>query len=160
MFRTIFNYMDRRIYINEHNEYKEINSSSPKYVIYSGHDSTCGAIDVFLKAEFNISYDNPEYTTSQYFELWENNNKYYIKYLVNQKEKSFYEYDEFREKITSKLFPQDEIEEICNGKERINLIIKRENIFKKLFLVVISIGLVTFLLLISLLLLEKKRKQF
>ena len=159
MFRTIFNYMDRRIYINEHNEYKEINSSSPKYVIYSGHDSTCGAVDVFLKAEFNIPYDNPEYTTSQYFELWEKDNKYYIKYLVNQEEKGFYEYDEFKEKITGKLFPQDEIEEICNGKERSN-IIKRDNIFKKIFLIVISITIVTLLLLISLLILEKKRKQF
>ena len=61
--------MDRRIYINEHNDFKDINSSSPKYVIYSGHDSTVGAIDVFLKDVFNISYENPEYTTSQYFEL-------------------------------------------------------------------------------------------
>jgi hypothetical protein len=80
IFRTIFNYMDRRIYINEHIEYKDINSSSPKYVIYSGHDSTCAAMDVFLKAEHNISYDKPEYTYSQYFELWEIDNKYFIRY--------------------------------------------------------------------------------
>ena len=157
IFRTIFNYMDRRIYINEHIEYKDINSSSPKYVIYSGHDSTCAAMDVFLKAEHNISYDKPEYTYSQYFELWEIDNKYYIKYLVNQKEKGFYEYESFKKKTSEKLLPQDEVEEICYGEK--NIIIKKENIFKKIFLILIAIGIVAILLIISLIILEKKRKN-
>ena len=155
MFRSIFNYMERRIYLNEHNNYNCINSSSPKYVIYSGHDSTVGAVDVFLNAEFNITYENPEYTTSQYFELWEIGNEYYIKYLVNQKEKAKYKYDDFKKMIKDKTFLQDEVEEICFGNKKI----EKENIFKTIFFIILSMAIVAFLLLISLLILEKKRKQ-
>ena len=160
IFRTIFNYMDRRIYIND-NHLKNTNSSSPKYVIYSGHDSTVGAIDVFLKDVYYIPYENPEYTTSQYFELWEIDNKYYIKYLVNQKERAFFEYDYFKNNTMEKLFSQDEVEEICLGSEPDkNHIIEQEDIFKKIFFIVLSIGIVAFLLLISLIILEKKRKPY
>ena len=155
MFRSIFNYMERRIYLNEHNNYNSINSSSPKYVIYSGHDSTVGAVDVFLNAEFNITYENPEYTTSQYFELWEIGNEYYIKYLVNQKEKAKFKYDDFKKMIKDKTFIQDEVEEICFGNKKI----EKENIFKTIFFIILSMAIVAFLLLISLLILEKKRKQ-
>ena len=157
IFRTIFNYMDRRIYINEHNDFKDINSSSPKYVIYSGHDSTLGAIDVFLKDVHNIPYENPEYTTSQYFELWEINKKYYIKYLHNQKEKARYEYDIFKNKTMEKLFSQDKVEEICLGPKK--RILEEEDIFKKIFFIVVSIAIVAFLLLIALLILDKKRNK-
>ena len=159
MFRSIFDYMDKRIYLNEQNIYDSINTSSPKYVIYSGHDSTVGAVDVFLKAEFNISYENPEYTTSQYFELWKNNddNNYYIIYLVNQKEKAIYKFEEFKKMIFDAILPQDKVEYICLGKN--DRIIKKENILRKIFFIIISIAIVCFLLLISLLILEKKRKQ-
>ena len=152
MFRTIFNYMDRRIYINENNNYNNLNSSSPKYVIYSGHDSTVGAVDVFLNAEYNIPYENPEYTTSLFFELWEIDNKYYIKYLVNHKEKGMYEYNYFKQNTISKLFTQNEVEEICLEKSD-----KKETIFKKICFILISIALVCLLLLIVLFLLYKKR---
>ena len=155
MFRSIFNYMDRRIYINEHNDSKEINSSSPKFVIYSGHDSTVGAVDVFLKNEFNISYENPEYTTSQIFELWQIDNEYHIRYLYNQKEKAIYKYNDFKMKTLDKLLSQNQVEEECFGNNRI---IEKENIFKRIFLIIIGIAIVLFLLLISLILLEKKRK--
>lgn len=157
MFRTIFNYMDRRIYINEHSELNDLNTSSPKYVIYSGHDSTVGAVDVFMNAEYKIPYENPEYTTSLFFELWEIDNKYYIKYLVNLKEKAFYEYDYFKQNTMDRLFEQNEVEEICLG-ERNDKTIKKETIFKTIFFVVISIAIVCFLLLLVLLILYKKKR--
>ena len=159
MFRSIFNYMERRIYLNEHDSYDSINSSSPKYVIYSGHDSTVGAVDVFLEAEFNITPDDPEYTTSQYFELWRNETGYYIKYLINQREKATYKFEEFKKMINEKTFSKEEVEEICLGKKEEK--IKEENIFKKIFFIILSIGIVFLLLLIVLIILEiKKRKLY
>ena len=160
IFRTIFNYMDRRIYINEHNNFKDINSSSPKYVIYSGHDSTLGAMDVFLKDVFNISYNNSEYTASQYFELWEIDKKYYIKYLINQKENEnyIYEYDIFKKKTSENLFSQDKVEEICLGPSN-KRAIKEDNIFKLILFISCPIAIVVFLLLILLIIIDKKRKK-
>ena len=165
MFRSVFDYMDKRIYINENDNSDKIDKSAPKYVIYSGHDSTVGGVDVFLKAEFNISYENPEYTTSQYFELWENGpNNYTIIYLVNQEIKATFQYNEFKKNILNKIIPQDEIEKICsieNNNEYDNVkIIKKQNIFKKIFFIVVSIGIVSLLLIFSLLILDNKRKQY
>ena len=66
-------------------------------------------IDVFLKAEFNIEYDNPEYTNSQLLELWHNKSGFFVKYLYNQKEKAVYELNNFKEKVNQKLLPESEI---------------------------------------------------
>ena len=159
VFRTIFNYMERRMYINEHSDLKDINSSSPKYVIYSGHDSTLGSIDVFLKDVFNISYSNSEYTASQYFELWEINNKYYIKYLLNQKEIANSSYDIFKKKTLENLFPQEEVEEICLGSSNKKAKKEKNNIFKLILFITVPIAIIIFLLLILLIIIEKKREK-
>ena len=153
VFRTIFNYMDRRIKLFEENNPDKIDPSSPKFVIYSGHDSTVAGIDVFLKSVFGIEYDNPQYTTSQLIELWHNKSGYYVKYLYNQKEKGTYKLNDFKEKINKNILPEDEINEIC----RVKIIssIKKENIFKKVFIIIIGMVIISFALLISVTILKK-----
>ena len=153
MFTTIFNYMDRRIKLNEKNNTNKLDPSSPKFVIYSGHDSTVSAMDVFLKAEFNIEYENPVYTTSQLFELWQNKSGYFVKYLYNQKEKAVYELNDFKEKINKKILSENEVNEIC----RVKIIssIKKENIFKKVFIIIIGMVIISFALLVSVTILKK-----
>ena len=157
IFRTIFNYMDRRIKLfNESNEDK-IDPSSPKFVIYSGHDSTMAGIDVFLKAEFNIQYENPEYTNSQLFELWHNKSGFFVKYLYNQKEKAVYELNDFKERINKKILPESEINEICGmNSEKIKINdIEKESIYKKVFITIIGIIIISIALLISVIILKK-----
>ena len=153
VFRTIFNYMDRRIKLFEENSPDKIDPSSPKFVIYSGHDSTVAGIDVFLKSVFGIEYDNPQYTTSQLIELWHNKSGYYVKYLYNQKEKGTYKLNDFKEKINKNILPEDEINEIC----RVKIIssIKKENIFKKVFIIIIGMVIISFALLVSVTILKK-----
>ena len=153
VFRTIFNYMDRRIKLFEENNPDKIEPSSPKFVIYSGHDSTVAGIDVFLKSVFGIEYDNPQYTTSQLIELWHNKSGYYVKYLYNQKEKGTYKLNDFKEKINKNILPEDEINEIC----RVKIIssIKKENIFKKVFIIIIGMVIISFALLVSVTILKK-----
>jgi len=153
VFRTIFNYMDRRIKLFEENNPDKIDPSSPKFVIYSGHDSTVAGIDVFLKSVFGIEYDNPQYTTSQLIELWHNKSGYYVKYLYNQKEKGTYKLNDFKEKINKNILPEDEINEIC----RVKIIssIKKENIFKKVFIIIIGMVIISFALLVSVTILKK-----
>ena len=153
VFRTIFNYMDRRIKLFEENNPDKIDPSSPKFVIYSGHDSTVAGIDVFIKSVFGIEYDNPQYTTSQLIELWHNKSGYYVKYLYNQKEKGTYKLNDFKEKINKNILPEDEINEIC----RVKIIssIKKENIFKKVFIIIIGMVIISFALLVSVTILKK-----
>ena len=153
VFRTIFNYMDRRIKLFEENNPDKIDPSSPKFVIYSGHDSTVAGIDVFLKSVFGIEYDNPQYTTSQLIELWHNKSGYYVKYLYNQKEKGTYKLNDFKEKINKNILPEDEINEICQVK--IISSIKKENIFKKVFIIIIGMVIISFALLVSVTILKK-----
>ena len=159
IFRTIFNYMDRRIKLfNEKNEDK-IEPSSPKFVIYSGHDSTIAGLDVFLKAEFNIEYETPVFTCSQIFELWHNKSGFFVKYLYNQKEKAVFELNDFKEKINQKLLPESEINEICgmdSGSDK-NLLmtIEKESIYKKIFITVIGMTIISSGLLISVIILKR-----
>ena len=117
VFRTLFNYMDMRINLDKKGEPDKIIPKSPRFVLTAGHDSTLAANDLFLKAEFNIEFERAEYSHSQFYELWKNNNgKYIIKYLVNHKEKAAFAYEEFKQKVLSKLYASEEIEKICSGK--------------------------------------------
>ena len=159
IFRTIFNYMDRRIKLNEEHTPDKIEPSSPKFVIYSGHDSTIAGMDIFLKTEFNIDYDIPEYTTSQLFELWQNKSGYFIKYLYNQKEKAVYELNDFKEKINKKILSENEVNEICKPKTKnflINVKAKKKEIFyQRIFFIMIGFVFISIALLISVCILKR-----
>ena len=120
VFHSLFNYMDKRIEIDKNPREKINLSDSPKFVLTAGHDNSLGLNDLFLKHEFNLNFVRAEYSQSQVYELWKNesDDKYYIKYLVNQKIKAKYLYEEFKLKVKSKLYSQETINEICNSSEK------------------------------------------
>ena len=115
VFRTLFNFMEMRINLDKNGESDKIISKSPRFVLTAGHDSSLASNDLFLKAEFNIPFERAEYSHSQFYELWKKDGKYFIKYLVNHEEKATFDYEEFKEKVTSKLYSQDQINSICKG---------------------------------------------
>ena len=115
VFRTLFNYMDMRINLDKNGESDKILAESPRFVLNAGHDSSLAANDLFLKAEFNISFERAEYSHSQFYELWRINDNYIIKYLVNHEEKAVFDYNEFKEKVIDKLYSPGQINRICNG---------------------------------------------
>ena len=147
VFRTLFNYMDMRINLDKKNESDKIISVSPRFVINAGHDSSLAANDLFLQAEFNISFERAEYSHSQFYELWKNetNGKYFIKYLVNHNEKAVFDYDKFKEKVSSKLYSSQEINKICNGETRLFLGKNEKNTTFKINFLLIS-GFILFCL--------------
>ena len=158
IFRTIFNYMDRRIALDKEKTPDKLDPSSPRFVIYSGHDSTIAAIDVFLKKELNISYDNPEYTTSQLIELWRNETGYFVTYLYNQEEKAVFNLNYFKEKINKAIFSENEVYRMCgieNDIKNIN-IIKRQNLYETTFIISIGMVIISLSLLISVSILKRK----
>ena len=157
IFRTIFYYMDKRIKLDEEHTPDKVDPSSPKFVIYSGHDSTIAGMDVFLKKEFNIDYDIPEYTTSQLFELWKNESGYFVKYLYNQQEKAVYELNDFKEKINQRILSESKINEICKIK---NFIInakteKKKNFYQKIFFIIIGLIVISIAFLTSVCILKR-----
>ena len=157
VFRSIFNFMDMRIKLDKNGESDKIISKSPRFIMVSGHDTTLGANDLFLKAEFGVDYEHAVYCSSQIYELWKNgtNNKYYIRYIVNQDLKAEFDYEDFKEKVWKKIYTEKEVIEICDG-------IKDKNgqLFKILFFISISLVIICgFILLIVILTTKKKPKN-
>ena len=115
MFRNMINYIDLRIKLDKNNKPDEINSSSPRFVIISGHDTSLAPIDIFMESEFGIDFGMATYASNQIFELWKNGTTggYSIHYLFNQKEKGVFEYESFKKKIFSKIKTPSEIRKIC-----------------------------------------------
>ena len=121
LFNSLFSYMDKIIESGKNNSVEKNNvSNSPKFVLIAGHDNSLGLNDLFLKHEFGLDFDRAVYSHSHAYELWKNesDNKYYIRYLVNQKQKFELEYEKFKEKVKSKLYSSEKIEEICNSNQK------------------------------------------
>jgi len=117
LFNSLFGYMDKIIELDKNNNSDTNKSNSPKFVQIAGHDNSLGLNDLFLKHEFGLDFERAVYSHSHAYELWKNeiDNKYYIRYLVNQKQKFEIVYEEFKEKVKSKLYSSEKIEEICNS---------------------------------------------
>ena len=67
VFIILLNYMDMRINIDKKGEPDKILSLSSWFMLTAGHDSSLAANDLFLKAEFNISFERAENSHSQYY---------------------------------------------------------------------------------------------
>ena len=85
------------------------------------------------------------------------NNGFFDKYLYNQKEKAVYELNDFKERINKKILPESEINEICGmNSEKIKINdIEKESIYKKVFITIIGIIIISIALLISVIILKK-----
>ena len=119
LFTSLFNYMDMRIDLDKKCKTEQIISESPKFVLTAGHDNSLGLNDLFLKYEFDINYEKAVYSHNQVYELWKNeiDNKYFIKYFVNYKQKAIFDYEEFKKKVNSKIYSSEQIEELCEGND-------------------------------------------
>ena len=154
MLRNLLHYMDLRVQLDKQNKPDEIISDSPKFVIFSGHDTSLAPIDIFMESEFGIEFEMAIYASSQTFELWKNGTtgRYSVHYLFNQKLKGIFELDDFIEKVNNKTYNQDKIREICfpnvknyfSMSQIINKNIENTNLNKILFY--ISIASIAFLL--------------
>lgn len=113
--RNLLNYMDLRINLDKKGKTDEINPSSPRFFILSGHDTSLAPIDIFMESEFGVEFHMATYATNQIFELWKNGTTggYSVHYLFNQEEKGVYDFDKFKQKIFSKIYSPSQIRDIC-----------------------------------------------
>ena len=114
-------------------------NNSPKYKILSGHDSTVGSLQSYFKYVFKneITKNNiyPELATTMIIELYEENNKEYIEYKINDEILMNIEYEKFNEMIQKNLISDEELDNFCNTKNNTVLYY----IFLVIFLLIIII---------------------
>ena len=158
MFREIFEYMEKRIKLDKENNPDKIISSSPKFVIVSGHDVSLAAFDLFFKNRFNIDFKRADYANNQIFELWKKDGKYYLKYLINLETVGEFEFYDFKDKVTKLLYTDEEIKKMCFPDKYMVYKIENNNnnLMKTTNIIII---LIIFILIVVLMLLLIRRKN-
>ena len=88
----------------------------PKYVMYSGHDTTLIAMQRFLKDSLNIEFSYTPFASSQFFELRKNNDdKFFVEIYYDNTRVYREEFKSFEEKVKKILHPQLNVISYCEG---------------------------------------------
>ena len=91
--------------------------SEPKFVLYSGHDSTVFEMQSFLKKAFNIDFEYVDFASTQLFELRQYNYIFYVEIYYNDKLKMNITFDEFKKRIDKTLMDDKKVHNICYRKK-------------------------------------------
>ena len=107
---SLVNWMEKAI------EGNETNNKYIKYVIYSAHDSSIGALEHFMKYAFNITPKYADFAETRYFELYIDNNhkEKKVRYLNGQKDiiKDM-TFDKFKEIINETTWTDQHVANYC-----------------------------------------------
>jgi len=165
LINEILHYMKLKIDEDIKNENPPLNVSdysSPKMLIYSGHDSTLSAEELFMIKYFGLKADQdfiyPNYTTQLAFEVTRDEERknlidyssYKVTFYVNDKilvEKNF---EEFKNVIEKNTWNQEKIIEYCEKKDKKN---------SAQFYVIIILSILAFIFLIIIIILVIKMKN-
>ena len=117
IFDRILKWMDAKI-IKDKEDLNYTEYDLPKFVMFSAHDSTCGAFMGFMKATFGTEIRYPYFATNINLELrveggnYEEEN-YYVDYFINDELMGTYPYKEFKDKINKIKKSTKEINNFC-----------------------------------------------
>ena len=101
--------------------------SKPKMLIYSGHDSTLTAEELFMIKFFGkeIEYLYPNYTTQLAFEVTRGDNKddlkyssYKVNFYFNDKLLIDINFEEFKNKVEKIAWSDEQVSEFCNDPKK------------------------------------------
>ena len=106
--------MEQAIY-----NFEKDNNQYLKFVIFSAHDSTIGAMESFLRYVFNTKLESCGFADSRFFELYvDDNGKYKVRYLKGDNTIKFdIDYNYFKNKINEKIWSDEKVEEYCQPKK-------------------------------------------
>jgi hypothetical protein len=130
LIREILHYMKLRIDEDIKSEKEEINVSDfskPKMLIYSGHDSTLTAGEMFMIKFFDLKVEDfiyPTYTTQLSFEVTRDEKRpekldysnYKVTFYFNDQVLVTKNFDEFKKKVEDNVMTTQQINEYCDGK--------------------------------------------
>ena len=136
-----------------------------KYVIFSAHDSTIGALESFVRLVFNKEMDSCTFGDSRYFELYfdDDDNKYKVRYLKGDGTiKLTVDYNEFKDIINNRTWSDEKVGEFCQFEDNIikSKNNKKEEVDKNVFGKTLMICLIVFnVILIAILIIINYRKK-
>ena len=119
--KRLISWMDKRIVCDEDPNCIP-NYDEPKFVMYSGHDTTMAPFQLFMKLAFNISLEHPHFGSNMFYELHRNdtdsdfpreNNDYYVEYYYNDKLLLQLPYDTFKKRVERLLWSEERILQFC-----------------------------------------------
>lgn len=111
--RQLFKYMEGRINLNKDNKSDYLDYNYPRFVIYSAHDTSITGVEKLMNLVFGCRLINPLFAANLYFELHFENNKYIVKYIMNDDVIKEFDYFTFKNEIEKYLWSEKEIEDFC-----------------------------------------------
>ena len=113
--KKLIKWMDQRIELDKNDQSDKIVSGSPKFTIWSGHDSSIATFEMFMKNIFNTKFIFPSFCSTILFELHKNEEKniYEIKYFVNDELLLTINYNDFKMKVLEIIWNEQKIEDFC-----------------------------------------------
>ena len=139
--RQIIDWMEVR---TEQNNNFTSKYSEPKFVLFSGHDSSLFEIQKILNICFNIELEYTPFASTQLFELRKYGNLFYVEIYYNDRLKMNITFEQFKKRIKKKLMSDQDIYNICYRKQS-----EIDLMYKKMILVFIIIILIVIIILIS-----------
>ena len=142
----------------------QTNSTYIKYVVYSAHDSSIGALEYFMQNafdKFNVKAEYAELAESRYFELFiDNDNNFRVRYLKGDSDepKLNITFDEFKNIINNVTWSDEKVAEYCKFNEEKTP--EKKSIFTIAFIaMIVLIAVVVILTIILIVIICKNKKK-
>ena len=100
--KKLIKWMDQRIELDKNDQRDKIVSGSPKFTIWSGHDSSIATFEMYMKNIFNTKFIFPSFCSI-----------YEIKYFVNDELLLTINYNDFKMKVLEIIWNEQKIEDFC-----------------------------------------------
>jgi hypothetical protein len=118
IFDRLINWMDAKIEKDLEGQEDYTQYDIPKFVMFSAHDSTCGAFMGYMRAVFGTEIRYPYFATNINLELYRKGDEkkkenYYIEYIINDELMLNISYIEFVKKVNSHQKSKKEIDIFC-----------------------------------------------
>ena len=131
----------------------------PKFVMFSAHDSTCGAFMGYMRAVFGTEIRYPYFATNINLELTRKGDEkkkenYYIEYIINDESMLNISYINFTQKVNENMKSKEEIDKFCGFVEEAKEESGGSNIY---FIVDIVLSVLSIILIILLIITIRKK---
>ena len=166
IFDRILSWINLKIKKDINNEEDYTNYDLPKFVMFSAHDSTCGAFMGFMHEIFDAEIKYPYFATNINLELYRKNNNnneikeddYYIKYIINDEEiiKEI-PYKNFIDKLKIKMKTMEEVNEFCGFTKKEEE--KKDEGDDIYIWVDVGLGVVSIILIVAIIITIKKKRN-